>query len=142
MLGILVIPVYLLSGGYFTGKPKKSGNKQIYSSVPPSDTILRSKSVSDLPDSIPSASADTFSGHSQKKLYYLIGGSFTSQQKADKYIKEMTDMGFHPQQLNQAGNYFRVALDTFSTKRDADLAIVRLRDTSNIPDAWVYHPGN
>jgi len=138
---ILFIPAFLLIRGNSTRKSKESVNEPAYRPVPLSDTTLRSKPVPRLDDSIPSASADTISGHPRKDLFYLIGGSFSSRQKANEFFKEMSDKGFHPYQLGQVGNYFRVALDAFSSKSDADSAIVRLRDTSNIRDAWIYHHG-
>ena len=139
---ILVISAYFLIRGNHTRKSKNQDLRSADRTVPLPDTTPRSRPVSGLNDSILSAPADTISVKPRKDLFYLIGGSFTSQQKADEFFKEMTDKGFHPHHLGQMGNYFRVALDAYSSKREADSAVVLLRETSNIKDAWIYYPGN
>ncbi len=73
-------------------------------------------------------------------LYYLIGGSFLSEENAGKYILRMAKRGYHPFSLGQVGSFYLVALDTFTLRKDAIRAVYRLNNTQPGGDAWIYHP--
>lgn len=137
----LLIPVYLVIRGnkmQITEQEFKPASTPVHLS----DTTLQSRAATNLHDSVLAATANSVSVPSREDLFYLIGGSFSTQQKANEFFNKMSDKGYHPLHLGQVGNYFRVALNAFSTKRDADLAVIRLKDTTDIQDAWIYHPVN
>ncbi len=72
-------------------------------------------------------------------LYFMVGGSFRSQQNADQYFTKMSAKGFHPVHLGQLGSYFLVAIDSFKTEREAVSAINDYNDRFPDAGAWVFH---
>jgi hypothetical protein len=77
--------------------------------------------------------------HPGKELYYTIGGSFKSQQNANDYFDRMVLKGFNPIQLGLIGNFYLVALDSFSTANDAFKAANQYSLLFRNNGIWIYH---
>lgn len=69
--------------------------------------------------------------------YILIGGSFKSQENADKYFKRVSAMGYQPEHLGKKGDFYIVAVGVYPSAQEAEKA--RLEYLSKEPDsgAWV-----
>jgi len=68
--------------------------------------------------------------------YYLIGGSFTEQENADKFFAQVEQFGYKPIHLGKQGRFFTVAIGGYSTldKANAD----RNSYLDRKPDSGVY----
>ena len=70
--------------------------------------------------------------------YYLVGGSFTIEENAETYLKELKDKGFEAFHVGKKGRFFIVGIGTYDTFAEAEKA--KEEYMSNNPDAevWVY----
>ncbi|MDX1285580.1 MAG: SPOR domain-containing protein, partial [Draconibacterium sp.] len=57
-----------------------------------------------------------------KTKFYLVGGSFKSEENAETFLQELKAKGFEPYHLGKYGNFFIVGLGTYNSEREASLA--------------------
>lgn len=92
-----------------------------------------------IPDTITKGASGTVLIHPLSGYFYLIGGSFKSEENARDYFSEIQGKGFQPIDLGKIGNFYLVAIDTFRTQRDVERAFFRFKDIYPRKDAWIYH---
>lgn len=68
--------------------------------------------------------------------YYLMGGSFSAKENADKYMDKVEKMGYHPVYLGKQGEFFVVAVGLYNTYEDADAA--RKEYLTREPKSGIY----
>jgi nucleoid DNA-binding protein len=131
---------------YFVFYTNNQTIKQSEPAIPKDTTENKKPEPQIFPDSIvfeqneiKPASKDSIILHSEKELYYTIGGSFRSQQNANEYYEKMRQGGFHPIQLGLIGNFYLVALDTFNTAQGAFEAADQYVRIYRNTDVWIYH---
>lgn len=69
--------------------------------------------------------------------YFIIAGSFSEETNAKKLVKELEGKGYNAliADTNKYG-MFRVAIDAFKTKLEAERKLIAIRNETN-PSAWV-----
>lgn len=76
-------------------------------------------------------------GYSSDK-YYMVVGSFLSEQLAYKYATKMQDMGYKPQVIySSSAGYYRVSAKSYTDYAIAINDITNFRDNVS-PRAWVH----
>ena len=74
----------------------------------------------------------------EKLNYFIITGSFKKLEKADKYCNQLRSEGFEKSSvLKSSKNRFRVAVEGFSTKKDALTALNSYRAQEDFKAAWL-----
>ena len=70
--------------------------------------------------------------------YFVIVGSFSSNENANRFKQELSTMGFKPIVLRSETGYFRVCVDSFSEEGAARSRVHQIRrDYPRFSDAWL-----
>jgi len=72
--------------------------------------------------------------------YYLIGGSFKSEENANKYIEQLKALGYNGKNLGIFRGLHRVAIKGFSNMEDAKNELNLIRRQNTRTDAWIQAP--
>ncbi|MFA5328509.1 MAG: SPOR domain-containing protein [Prolixibacteraceae bacterium] len=72
------------------------------------------------------------------KNYFLIVGSFSSNENAGRFKQELMQQGFKPIILHSETGYFRVCIDSFSDEAAARSQVQKIRtDYPKYSDSWL-----
>lgn len=76
--------------------------------------------------------------HTEENNYFIIAGSFTQIDNANKLIQELSTKNIDAKVLEGNG-YFRVYIDGFNTKENAETRLSALRQKyENFSSYWIY----
>jgi len=70
--------------------------------------------------------------------YYLVGGSFSVEENAETYLKELKDKGFDAFHVGKKGRFFIVGIGTYDTFTDAEKAKKDYMTDNPGSEVWVY----
>ncbi len=70
--------------------------------------------------------------------YFIIGGSCSSQNLAQKFASQISDNDIKPFVLEPNNGRFRIALKAFSLKSEAKQELKNYRD-KGFPEAWIFY---
>lgn len=68
--------------------------------------------------------------------YYIIGGSFSTQDRANRFVKELAEKGFKAELLNNENGYYRVAYQKEKDSVSADNYLRKIKLEEN-QAAWL-----
>lgn len=72
------------------------------------------------------------------KKYYVIVGSFSSNENAGKFKQELAPMGFKPIVLHSETGYYRVCVDSFNDEAAARNRVQKIRtEHPKYSDSWL-----
>jgi cell division protein FtsN len=72
------------------------------------------------------------------KSYFLIVGSFSSNENAGKFKQELTQQGFKPIVLHSETGYYRVCIESFNDEASARSRIQKIRTQyPKYADSWL-----
>lgn len=76
----------------------------------------------------------------EAQRYHVILGCFMMEGNADRMMKKLTNLGYHPKAFNFKSGFTCISIQSFSNLRDAYNTItILLRDADFCPeDVWVY----
>lgn len=110
---------------------------------PTSDTMYETadKAVSGKPVSVRSENF-TFSAEDQaaysSKAFFVIVGSFSSNENANRFKQEVVQLGFKPIILHSETGYYRVCVDSFNDEAAARSRVQKIRvDYPKYADSWL-----
>ncbi len=110
---------------------------------PTSDTMYETadKSVSGKPVSVRSENF-TFSAEDkaayESKSFFVIVGSFSSNENAGRFKQELVQLGFKPIILHSETGYYRVCVDSFNDETAARNRVQKIRvDFPKYADSWL-----
>ncbi|BBE17927.1 hypothetical protein AQPE_2086 [Aquipluma nitroreducens] len=70
--------------------------------------------------------------------YFIIGGSFKSEENADKYIQQLKEQGYNGQNLGVFKGLNRVAIKGFSTMDEAQKELNSLLSKNPASGVWIH----
>ena len=70
--------------------------------------------------------------------YFIIGGSFKSEENADKYIRQLKEQGYNGQNLGVFNGLNRVAIKGFSTMDEAQKELNSLLTKNPASGVWIH----
>ncbi len=70
--------------------------------------------------------------------YFIIGGSFKSEENADKYIQQLKEQGYNGQNLGVFKGLNRVAMKGFSTMDEAQKELNSLLSKNPASGVWIH----
>jgi cell division septation protein DedD len=70
--------------------------------------------------------AQTVVNEPSKGRYHVVGGCFKIRENADKLVQELTKQGYHAQVSNMGRSFFRVSVDTYQTRSEAEQTLKKL----------------
>lgn len=70
--------------------------------------------------------------------YYLVGGSFSIEENAETYLKELKNKGFDAFHVGKKGRFFIVGIATYDTFGEADRAKKEYMRNNPGSEVWVY----
>ena len=70
--------------------------------------------------------------------YFIIGGSFKSEENADKYIQQLKEQGYNGQNLGVFKGLNRVAMKGFSTMDEAQKELNSLLSNNPSSGVWIH----
>lgn len=116
-------------------------------SVPAPKTTVRENPVSDnmySTDKAVSVRSENFTMSSEdqavygNKSYFVIVGSFSSNENAGRFKQELVQKGFKPIVLHSETGYYRVCVDSFNDEAAARTRVQRIRvDYPKYADSWL-----
>jgi cell division septation protein DedD len=109
-------------------KQAESTEEEIINSEP---VIVAAPSIT-TPEILPENISVSTTG---KKSFHLIGGCFSIQKNAEKFMKDLRKKGFQPQIVDQHNGLFRVSYNSFDTREEAVSALIEIK--SNNSSAWI-----
>lgn len=72
------------------------------------------------------------------KNYFIIVGSFSSNENAGKFKQELIQQGFKPIVLHSETGYYRVCVDTFNDEASARSRVQKIRtEFPKYADSWL-----
>lgn len=74
----------------------------------------------------------------QNHPYFIIGGSFRSEENAEKFVKQKQAEGFNAQNIGVIKGLHYIALDSFANFQQAKAAQDRIKDEKPESGVWVY----
>jgi cell division protein FtsN len=75
---------------------------------------------------------------SGNKNYFVIVGSFSSNENAGKFKQELVQQGFKPIILHSETGYYRVCVDSFTDEAAARSRVQKIRtDFTKYADSWL-----
>jgi cell division protein FtsN len=71
--------------------------------------------------------------------YYIISGSFGSEENANIHVKNLKLMGYkNAKMLGKTKNLYKVSIDEFNTREEADIKLKEIKDKEQ-PTAWILY---
>jgi cell division septation protein DedD/nucleoid DNA-binding protein len=70
--------------------------------------------------------------------YYLVGGSFSVEENAETYLKELKDKGFDAFHVGKKGRFFIVGIGTYNTFSEAEKAKQEYMTNNPGSEVWVW----
>ncbi len=124
--------------------PSHSANASpgIHTPTPPGDDALSPRETAALSSQANGQGKPLSPGmtteHPRPGLFYVIGKSLETPEKAEEYLHHMAGRGYHPLLLGKIGKYHFVALETYLTEKEALEAVKKYRESKVAEEAWVY----
>ncbi len=76
--------------------------------------------------------------NNESNTYFVIIGSFSSNENANRYKLELTPQGFSPIVLHSETGYFRVCVNSFTDEMEARKRVYQIRnDFPKYADTWL-----
>jgi len=75
---------------------------------------------------------------SETTKYYVIGGSFKNEERAEKYILKLKEKGINGFNLGQKGKLYLVGIDSFDNETDAQKSLNELVKANPGWNLWIY----
>jgi cell division septation protein DedD len=72
---------------------------------------------------------------SEKKSFHVIGGCFSIQKNAEKFMKDLRKKGFQPHIVDQHNGLFRVSYNSFDTREEAVASLIEIKSGNS--SAWI-----
>ncbi len=69
--------------------------------------------------------------------FHVVGGCFKVKENADKLVEQLIKKGFHAQVTNLNKNFYRVSVESYATRKEAELALVKLFESEPDADYWL-----
>ncbi len=74
----------------------------------------------------------------ESSTYFVIIGSFSSNENANRYKQELTPQGFNPIVLHSETGYYRVCVNTFTDEMESRKRVYQIRnDYPQYADTWL-----
>ncbi len=70
--------------------------------------------------------------------YYLVGGSFSVEENAETYLKELQAKGYDAFHAGKKGRFFIIGIGTFDTFNEADQAKTEYMENNSGSEVWVW----
>jgi cell division protein FtsN len=71
--------------------------------------------------------------------YYIISGSFSSEENANIHAKNLQTMGYkNAKMLGKVKSLYKVSIDEFDTREEADVKLRELKEKEQ-PTAWILY---
>jgi cell division protein FtsN len=70
--------------------------------------------------------------------YFIIGGSFKSEENAGKYLKQLSDQGFSGKDLGIYNGLHRIAMKGFSSMEEAQKELNLMRTQNPQSGVWIH----
>lgn len=160
---LLIISVIIVAAGIYAWNYFKNqipSSTEIIAEPPATDEIRQTDPAADqqntgIADSIKSDSVmtsltDTLKNEQKvdtaaytipdPSKYYLVGGSFTDPENAQKYIQQMKKKGFEPFHLGKHGSFYIIALQTYDNEIEAFGAQYNFLDKDPDSGVWIFIP--
>lgn len=118
------------------------GTKSEIRENPTSDTMYEQAEETEKPVRVQSETF-TFSQKedqvkNENNSYFVIIGSFSSNENANRYKQELTPQGFSPIVLKSETGYYRVCVNSFTDESDARSRVHQIRsDFPQYYDTWL-----
>ena len=80
----------------------------------------------------------TTAPETEQLKYFIIGGSFKSEENADKYIQQLKEQGYNGQNLGVFKGLNRVAIKGFSTMDEAQKELNSLLTKNPASGVWIH----
>lgn len=112
----------------------------------PSTTVLVEEKIEQTPvEEIAPLESETIQGNYEaptlvvetESPFILIGGSFKSLNNAAKYHHSLKIEGFKPEIMELSNGWYRVVIDSYNTRYDAETAMIKYRSKNHESKAWV-----
>ena len=76
--------------------------------------------------------------NNESNTYFVIIGSFSSNENANRYKQELTPQGFSPIVLHSETGYYRVCVNSFTDELEARKRVYQIRkDYPKYADTWL-----
>jgi cell division protein FtsN len=72
-----------------------------------------------------------------KGKFHLVGGCFKIRENADKLAEDLTRKGYHAQVSAMGKGFFRVSVDSYQTRKEAEQALGKLLSTDPEGGYWL-----
>lgn len=69
--------------------------------------------------------------------YHVVGGCFKIRENADKLANQLIQKGYPAQVANLGKSFYRVSVERFQTRKEAEQAMVKLLDADPNADYWL-----
>ena len=83
-------------------------------------------------------SINATASETEQLKYFIIGGSFKSEENADKYIQQLKEQGYNGQNLGVFKGLNRVAMKGFSTMDEAQKELNSLLSKNPASGVWIH----
>jgi len=70
--------------------------------------------------------------------YFIIGGSFRSEENANKYIQQLKEQGYNGQNLGKFNGLNRIAMEGFATMGEAQKELNSLLSKNPASGVWIH----
>lgn len=114
--------------------------------VLPSDTVKTESMVKDTVEQIVQDTVPVEQNEAKSEVsddlgspkYYLVGGSFSVEQNAEDYIKELKGKGYEAFHVGKKGRFFIVGIGTYDSFAEADQAKQEYMNNNAGSEVWVW----
>ena len=131
LIPLLAVSVFIFMKNTKTGTPDNVAQQPVFTETPPKTFIAADSTVADstLTDSTDREIQDTTINNMEAEpsqtqemvegKFYLVGGSFKSEENAETYLQSLKEKGFDPFHLGKYGNFYIVGLGSYNTENEA-----------------------
>lgn len=71
------------------------------------------------------------------RKYHVVGGCFKVRENADKLAARLLKAGYHPEVSEWGNNYFRVSVERFENRSDAETVLAKLQEAEPGNGYWL-----
>jgi cell division protein FtsN len=81
--------------------------------------------------------AQTIVNESPKGKYHVVGGCFKIRENADNLAERLIKQGYPAQVSNLGKFYYRVSVQSFQTRKEAEMALAQLTKSEPETGYWL-----
>lgn len=117
---------------------EKTNNQAVKDEMKQPEPVLTADHAPVTPTAQPGKAIDQTSAvEPSEGKFHVIGGCFKIRENADKLAEKLIKQGYHAQVANLGKNFYRVSVNSYQTKEEAEQTLFKLQEAEPETGYWL-----